>query len=150
MQVYQDELYHHGIKGMKWGVRRYQNPDGTLTAAGKKKYGDPDRKLTSYQKTMYRIDYGVKGANRIEKDYSKGMDKKTAVEREKKRIALGKAISMAVYGMYVADLLTGNKVSTAAKNASKVAVAKALEKLAADRAYKNETKDRMYAQYTEV
>lgn len=32
------ELYHHGIKGMKWGVRRYQNEDGTLTAAGKKRY----------------------------------------------------------------------------------------------------------------
>lgn len=33
-----DELAHHGIKGQKWGVRRYQNPDGSLTAAGKKHY----------------------------------------------------------------------------------------------------------------
>lgn len=36
--MYELCLAHHGIKGMKWGVRRYQNPDGTLTAAGKKKY----------------------------------------------------------------------------------------------------------------
>lgn len=35
---YPNELYHHGIKGQKWGVRRYQNPDGTLTAAGKRRY----------------------------------------------------------------------------------------------------------------
>ena len=38
MQTYKNELYHWGIKGMKWGVRRYQNKDGTLTAAGKKHY----------------------------------------------------------------------------------------------------------------
>ena len=32
------DLMHHGIKGQKWGIRRYQNPDGTLTAAGRERY----------------------------------------------------------------------------------------------------------------
>ena len=38
--VYNGELYHHGIKGQKWGIRRYQNEDGTLTDAGRKRYGE--------------------------------------------------------------------------------------------------------------
>ena len=42
------ELYHHGIKGQKWGVRRFQNKDGSLTPAGKKRYDE------------YGMRYGIK------------------------------------------------------------------------------------------
>lgn len=38
-RYYDDELIHFGILGMKWGVRRFQNKDGTLTSSGKKRYG---------------------------------------------------------------------------------------------------------------
>jgi len=42
------ELYHHGIKGMKWGVRRYQNKDGSLTSAGRKRYGSSSADFDEY------------------------------------------------------------------------------------------------------
>lgn len=46
MWSYNNELYHWGIKGMKWGVRRYQNKDGTLTPAGRIRYAEvSDKKI---------------------------------------------------------------------------------------------------------
>lgn len=44
---YTDELYHHGVIGMKWGIRRYQNKDGSLTPAGKRKAAKMKEEYTS-------------------------------------------------------------------------------------------------------
>lgn len=44
------ELYHYGIKGMRWGVRRFQKKNGSLTPAGKKRYSDSESKKTHRQK----------------------------------------------------------------------------------------------------
>lgn len=44
------ELYHYGVRGMKWGVRRYQNADGSLTNAGKKRYDRDQRENAGKKK----------------------------------------------------------------------------------------------------
>ena len=45
------ELYHWGIKGMKWGIRRFQNKDGSLTPAGRKRYSDGSDGTSGQSKT---------------------------------------------------------------------------------------------------
>ena len=44
-----DDLEHHGILGQKWGVRRFQNEDGSYTSAGRKRYGESDKKKRLYK-----------------------------------------------------------------------------------------------------
>lgn len=59
--VYTDEfLAHHGVKGMKWGVRRYQNADGSLTAAGKRRYGDGVGRMSDEQYNRRAASYGYR------------------------------------------------------------------------------------------
>lgn len=51
--INENELYHWGIKGQKWGIRRYQNSDGSLTAAGRKRYTNSDGTLNKRGEKYY-------------------------------------------------------------------------------------------------
>lgn len=50
----ENELYHHGVRGMKWGIRRYQNKDGSLTNAGKKRRKQSPELHDDYKKVHDR------------------------------------------------------------------------------------------------
>ena len=67
-----DALLHYGIKGMKWGVRRYQNKDGSLTPKGEARY-DRDKRENAAKKKENRIDLSKPTPKRM--DLSKMSDK---------------------------------------------------------------------------
>lgn len=77
---YRSYLAHHGILGMKWGVRRYQNSDGSLTAAGKKHYSaSSSRRAMEMARDRVKLSLSDKKATNDERmklfrDYQKKLD----------------------------------------------------------------------------
>ena len=101
-----DSLIHFGIPGQKWGVRRYQNEDGTLTEEGKARYYDT---LTDRQKKLYDK-FSPKNQERIEKKMAEGKSfTRAAKETADRNRAVGNLTASAaflaaygaVYGSYL-------------------------------------------------
>lgn len=98
--MYSDGLYHFGIKGQKWGVRRFQNKDGSLTNAGKKRYDDgsvQSTKKVSKHRLYLEKKYREKGMN--EADAAKAAERRIKTERV---IAVTAGVTVAACAAYYA------------------------------------------------
>lgn len=76
------ELYHHGTKGMKWGIRRYQNKDGSLTPAGIKRYNREVQKLKDREASIKAKEKAKKYQDKLDKKKSE-LDEREAALRGK-------------------------------------------------------------------
>lgn len=86
-----DELYHHGILGQKWGIRRYQNFDGSYTQAGLKRY-NKSKDAYEKKKAEYKEIKKDKTKSRYEKKYAKAKvaEAKRQMNKDYKHLALDK------------------------------------------------------------
>ena len=94
--VVPNELYHHGIKGQKWGVRRFRNEDGSLTSAGKRRQAE---NYSAQQRKRDRKIYGAGAERRINKRMVDGESIQSARHNEverKARIDSGKKIAKTI------------------------------------------------------
>lgn len=82
------ELYHHGVKGMHWGVRRYQNKDGSLTSAGRKRYTDYKPAIKEYRDSYDKASSMNDAADAKWRDVQ-------AARKELGRTAIGRTIASA-------------------------------------------------------
>lgn len=86
------EFCHHGIKGMKWGVRRYQNKDGSLTKAGQKRYNKEMEELKGEKKTLRNKLRTQKKMDKMQKlksevdDLKKETDQEESTEAKRARL----------------------------------------------------------------
>lgn len=106
--IKEDELYHHGIKGQKWGVRRFQNPDGSLTAAGRKRlYKDVrdyslnvnrDRLSEEQKKRLsaaeLKFDKALSNAGKASDDYENDVHERTVKRVGEKSIGTNEYFSV--------------------------------------------------------
>ena len=88
--ISEEELRHHGIKGQKWGVRRYQNEDGSLTAKGKQRYGTqenfekqyPQETKKKMKEAKREVDVYKDAAGKAQRGMEEGRQKKNKKQRE--------------------------------------------------------------------